>query len=229
MNTIPRRSQPARVSLSLGLGLTLAAAWPATTFAAVDVRFDFDSLASGSLANLGSRAGITFEPAVYQPLLDDNGITIPGSDRWRIDGTADPVTVDNPADFGRGAAPSPVNALNAVFQPVLIRFADPETVRWFSVGLDGDRFGDPATSIGFYDSAGALLGEIPLDQTLPNGSFAAAFDLTGVKDVVLPGGAFYDNITISSVPEPGPLSLLMLGGLGLAASRRGRRGGHRSA
>lgn len=201
-------------------GIALASAVPAS--GAIDVTFNFDSLAPGSAANLASRQGVTFQPGAYLPTFDGNGNAIPGSDAWRMDGSADPVTVDNPAAFGRGVAPSPLNALNALFQPVLVQFAAPETIRGFGLTLDNDSFGDSAATIGFFDAGNRLLAELSLDQTRAGWVVDAALDLTGVTQVVLPAGALYDDVSISSVPEPGPLGLLVLGGFGLFAFGRRR-------
>jgi hypothetical protein len=194
--------------------------------AAVEVGFNFDAVASGSPANAVSKAGVTFEPAYYGPVFDFDGSAVPGTEAWRIDGSAPAVTVDDPSTFGRGAAPSPANALNALWQPVLVQFGAPQLIRQFSVTLDQDSFGTRGLGIGFYDGADRLLGELPVDQTIPGFSVSApALDLVGVTKVVLPAGAFYDNLTVSSVPEPGGLTLGLLGGLCLLAIRRPGRAG----
>ncbi len=208
---------PSTVRASV-VGLTLAFVVPAT--AALHVTFNFDSVPSGSAANLASRDGITFQPGAFLPAIDSEGSMIPGSETWRADGSAEPVTVGDPSAFGRGAAPSPINALNALFQPVLVQFAAPEVVRSFSLTLDNDPFGDSGATIGFYDAGDRLLSEVALDQTKVGAFIEATLDLSSVTKVVLPAGAFYDNLSISSIPEPGPVALVVLGALSLGSLKR---------
>lgn len=206
---------------SVTTGLVLASGMAAS--AAIQVTFNFDSVPSGSAANLVSREGITFQPGAFLPALDTDGGAIAGSDAWRVDGLAGSITVDDPSSFGRGVAPSPLNALNALFQPVLVQFPAPEVIRSFSLTLDNDPFGDSRSSIGFYDASDRLLGEVTVDQTGIGSFIEATLDLSGVTKVVLPAGAFYDNLSISSIPEPSPVGLLVLGGISLAAVGRRRR------
>lgn len=206
--------------LAILTGLAVAAATPAP---AIDTLLAFDGVPSGSPANSAALAGVTFEPAYYAPALDPNGNPVPGSEAWRIDGSAPPVTVDDPAGFGRGSAPSPRNALNALLQPVLVQFVSPQSIRQFSVTLDQDPYGQRGLAIGFYDGSNRLLGELAIDQTVPGFSLSRSdLDLAGVDRIVLPAGAFYDNVAVSSIPEPDPLALAIVGFACLLASRRRR-------
>ena len=74
--------------------------------------------------------------------------------------------------------------------------------------------------IQFFDSSDVLLGSINVNQSTPGFTASSSATLTGVKKIVLPTAAFYDNVNITPVPEP---SLTVLGGvaaLGLALRRR---------
>ncbi len=51
----------------------------------------------------------------------------------------------------------------------------------------------------------------------------ATLSLTGVARIVLPAGAFYDDLRLSSIPEPGVGALVLLGGLCLVANARRSR------
>lgn len=184
------------------------------------VGLDFDAQASGTDANLNAPVGLTIDYAAYLPLQDGFGDDIPGTEAWRVDGSAGPVLVQEPQSFyGRGAAPSPLNALDAVFQPVLLSFSTPFYMTSFSVTLDNDTFGGANESVLFYDASDSLLLSAPVDQTV------AGFQLnTGiignVSKVVLPSGGLYDNV--SAVPEPG-VGMLLVGGLLVGGLRRFRR------
>jgi hypothetical protein len=82
----------------------------------------------------------------------------------------------------------------------------------FSVTLDNDTFGDPWIEILLLDAAGGLLGTLPTDQTVPGLVASFSGPLPGISQILLPAGAFYDNLTVV-VPE-GDTALV---GLGLAA------------
>ncbi len=199
--------------------LVLSAGAAPLSLHGADAFFQFDSVPSGSPANLAAQPGISFEPAVFLPLLDGEGVPVPGTEAWRVDGSAGPVTVENPLTYDRGAAPSGPNALNAVFQPVLIDLASPTVIRQFAMSLDADTLGDRAAVVTFWDSGDNLLGSVTLNQRTPLLEVNEALDLSGVTTVVLPAGAFYDNLRISSIPEPGPVLLVLAGSLCLGISR----------
>ncbi len=202
--------------------LAIAAALPAGALAQGFV-FRFDHVASGSEANSALSGGVTVEPAFYSPSLDGDGNSIPGTDAWRIDTFAPAVTVDNPLGFDRGAAPSPSNALNALFQPVMLLFPTPEYVGLFRVVLDGDDFGS-SLPIEFYDSSETLIWSMEVDQSIPYLAVDAFPGVGGVSKIVLPAGALYDNFVITPVPE---VDARMLAGaviLGVGVWLRRRRG-----
>lgn len=176
------------------LALLLAACLPAHAGL-----FTFDGAPSGTPAN--HLAGpVQFSPGIFSPDTDEFGSDIPGTEKWRKDAGAPAITVDNPILFGRGSAPSGANALNALFQPVLVLFPPSTGTIRFGATLDNDPFGDSALAVGFYDADDHLLASVPIDQTVPGFVFESEA-LSGVAKVVLPAGAFYDNLSYAAVPE----------------------------
>jgi|GEM_PF-1401820 len=145
----------------------------------------------------------------------------------------DPAGIGNPADAGYGAPISGSGALNAEFDQILFTFDSPVFLREFSTVLDDSGRGNLApSSILFFNAADILLGELVIDQTQLG--MRARFDavpLAGVKKIVMPAGAYYDDVTLN-VPETGP-GLVVLGGaclLGVLIRQGGSgsgRGGHR--
>src|SRR5262245_50292382 len=127
-----------RSSLAAFFALGIAAGAQAITL-------DFDGVASGSTANSAAAgAGLRFDLGAFLPKLDAFGDPIPGSDAYRVDPTAvDDVRVVNPNTRGYGNAPTPVNALDAIDQGVLITFDAPVDLTAFSVTLDLSSFGFP--------------------------------------------------------------------------------------
>lgn len=167
---------------------------------AVSFSVDFDGVPSGTLANAVVPAGLTFEPAAYLPDYDDFGDPIPGTDKWRVDILAPPLTIEYPVDYGRGPAPSPEGALNALFQPTLLLFTANTTIE-LSVVLDNDAFGDPALDLLFLDLAGNIVGSLTTDQTVPGFTVNYSGSFNQVAAIVFPAGAFYDNLELTVVPE----------------------------
>lgn len=198
--------------------LTTALAFSAAV-ASAGAPFDFDHLSDGDAANLAMRAGIRFEPAVFSPDLDSQGLEIPGTDKWRIDYSQPPITVTDPMPFGGGPAPTPTLALDAFIQPTLVVLPGPGDLANFTAILDGNVFGDALEAL-FLDVDGNILLSLPVDQTVPYFEINSG-PIAGVAAVLLPAGAFYDSIT---VPEANPwaasVTLLALGGWQLRNRRR---------
>ena len=202
----------------LGGGLALAAVLPSRA-ALVPFSADFDGAPSGTPVNVLLPSGITFEFAQFVPDVDSFGDPILGTEHWEAQPGAPSVLAENPAGFGYGAAPSPSNALNALDGAVLLTFSSPIDFSSFSTVLDNAVFGSLApVSVDFFDSGNALLASYPIDETVPGLVFTSGA-LNGVSKVVLPGGAFYDNVSV--VPEPGAF-VSVLGGMGILLGLRRR-------
>ena len=189
---------------------------------AASLAFDFDGVASGSAANAAVSGGIHFDLASFLPQLDAFGDPIPGSEASRPDPEPfDLVRVSDPSLRGYGEAPSGLNALDALDQGVLITFDAPVTLAQFAATLDQSSFGFPGVfDVVFQDASGAVLYSLPTQQSVPG--FAAAFSgtLYGVSSIHLPGGAFYDNLVLETVPEPESLVTLAFALAALATARR---------
>jgi hypothetical protein len=192
--------------------------------------FDFDSVATGSNASVLDTSALSFHNAVIAQQPDGDGIGIPGTEHWAVDTAADlsaPITIDNPFDWGFGTAPSGTNALNAFNGAVFLQFDQAYTLKNFSVTLDNSTLGDLGTSSIWFVSATGVLSQRDFDATLPGVTVASSDAVAGVTGVVLQGGGFYDNLTmtVSAIPEPSTYALWGgLGCLGLAVWRRfGRR------
>jgi len=201
----------------------------ASTVSAASFSTNFDSQPAGSLASLFATANVAFHNGVRDTVLDSEGAEIAGSEQWQIDTASNatsPLTVSNPSTQDYGAAPSGTNALNGLDQAILLVFTQAMDITGFSVTLDNSTFGNLfATNIEFVNGATVL-------ATLPTEQFTAGFMVTGgsamgVTAIVLPAGAYYDdlafNYEVSAIPEPSSFAALAgLAGLALAASRRRR-------
>jgi hypothetical protein len=206
------------------IALAVSAAMPAL---AETVTINFDNVAAGASANsaLPLNAGFAFYNAVFTPDVDAYGDAIIGSEKWRIDTDPSTPAVDvvNTVAQGYGAAPSGTNALNGLWQPVLVHFDHATDLNGFSVTLDNSAYGNLSPSqLLFLDAGGNTLAQIILDQTQPGAIGALNSTLFGVQDIVLASGALYDNVTVSSVPLPAAAWLMFsaLGGLGTIARRK---------
>lgn len=212
------------------LVLTLAAA--ATARADLVFSFDFDSVAAGSNAGVLDTSALSFHNATTAFLQDADGLDIPGTSHWVVDAATDawsPVTIDSPVAWGFGTAPSGTNGLNAFNGAVFLKFDQPYTLTDFSVTLDNSTLGDLGTSSIWFVSATGTLGQLDFDATVPGVTVASSADLAGVSGVVLQGGGFYDNLTVSVSAIPEPSTYALWGGLGCLGFVAWRRFGRRRA
>lgn len=195
-------------------GILAFAATLVTSQAAV---FSFDSNATVNSSTgpaLGSSVQIGF--GITEDILDGFGSDT-GRDRWVFDpAPIDPIT-ENPATFGYGPSGSSLNAFN---QTVLINFGDVFNLTTFSIFMDGSTFGS-TSSVEFYNANDDLITSLDALGLIANYEVTGS-NINGVSKIVLPPGAFFDNMTLagSAVPEPGSVMLLGLASLGLAARRR---------
>lgn len=213
-------------TLPLTMMIAFAAAQPA---AAATVSLNFDNVATGSTANSAAAGSSSFsgrfDYGAYLPLQDQDGIDIPGSERYVKDpNPADEVRVQDPRSRLYGSAPSGVNALDALDQLVLISFDQPVTLSNFSVTLDNSTFGNLGNSpIIFQGDSGLVLFQLATNQASPGFVASSTAVIQGVTAIMLPGGAFYDNLKFDVAPVPLPAAFpLLLSGLGLLRLR-GRR------
>lgn len=210
------------------LALALFSAVPAS---AAVVSINFDNLAAGATATSAAPSGITFYQAHFVNDLDTFGDEIPNTQKYQIDAENNalyPVRVGNPTLNGYGAAPSGTNALNALDQAVLMHFDTAQNLDSFSVTLDNSTFGNLSQSaLYFLDASKAIIGQIDFDQTVMGLIVNLGTPLTGVQEILLSSGAFYDNISFSNtsvapVPLPAafPLLISALTMLGVFGRRR---------
>ncbi len=142
---------------------------------------------------------------------------------WTPDTSApSPVTLGNPATAGYGLAIDGL-ALDAVLSPVMFSFGSAVNLTSFGVVLDNSTLGTPfGTEVGFYDAADLLLYSLPINETISGLTVNETLALSGVSKVVLPSGAFYDNLSFgaTAVPEPSRFMLLGLTAAGITFRRR---------
>jgi len=201
-----------------------------------DTTLNFDSLTAGSAANsdpAALAAGISFDNAYYGAPVDANGNGIVDGNgdlittqAWRVDPTvSSPVAVANTQAQGWGTAPSSPNALDATQSAILLHFAAPQDVSGFSFTLPDSTYGTLGSSeVDFLDATGQQLGAIIFTEGTPLALISlGGGPILGVKDVVLASGTYYDNITITAVPVPAALPLMLSSMAGLFAFSRRRK------
>lgn len=209
--------------------LTLVAALAVAQHAHGITTFDFDGATPVTTSGTALSTGVTVANA-YWETEDENGdpLLTPG---FRADSVSPTVSLGDPSAFGYGSAISG-NALDATNGPVMFTFASALNLSNFGVMLDNSGFGnipitggDPAfgTNILFYDSGDNLVGYIALDQTVSG--FTVTNDpgnFMNVTKVIMPSGAFYDNVsfTAQSIPEPTVAGLACLGAFAMFKRRR---------
>lgn len=191
---------------SILLGIAVAHLGVATLSAATLFTFDASSLTTTTGDLLPTTVAINY---AYLVDKDANGdpLAVPYFD---VDPTAPLVTASSPLLAGYGPDIDG-DALDGVLSPIMFTFAHPLDITGFRAMLDDSTYGTPAgfgTAIEFYTSFGALIGSIGIDQATASFEAIGAGPFNGVSKMVLPSGAFYDNVEfngVSSIPEPGSL------------------------
>jgi hypothetical protein len=179
--------------------------------------FSFDSDATVNAYTgpaLGSSIQIGF--GVQEDILDGFGSDT-GGDRWVFElAPIDPITAD-PTSQGYSPGGSFLNAFN---QTALISFGTDFNITSFSIVMDGSTFG-VTSSVEFYNSNDDLITSLDAFGLVAN-YMVTGSNISGVSKIVLPAGAFFDNMTLSgsAVPEPSAVMLLGLASLGFVARRR---------
>lgn len=217
-----------RATLALA-AITLASA-SAQAAVTIDTTFNFDSVASGTHADLAigsANSLIRFDNAKLFDDLDANGDPIPGQFHWGIDtdDTIPAVTVDNPLDYWRNNAPSGINALNTAYGPVLLSFSTPLTLGNFAFTLENTTFGQPFAEVLFLNATGHVVQTFSFQQDLSGVRFELDNIAPDISAIVLPSGKFIDDVSIvtSAVPEPSGVALALLGMGTVSAILRRRR------
>ncbi len=191
--------------------------------------FDFEDTDAASTTGTPPTTLVSVQNA-YWETEDEFGepLAVPG---FRAD-VGSTVLLGNPELAGYGPAISGT-ALDGTNGPLMFTFASTLNLSGFGVSLDNSTLGNipmtggnPAfgTNILFYDAADNLVGFIAVDETVSG--FTVSNDpgnFLNVSKVVLPSGAFYDNLSFSAqaVPEPAAAGLACLGVLALLKRRRG--------
>jgi hypothetical protein len=211
--------------IALAIGLMIAQPTLASTI-------NFNTLVVGANVNSDPNAlslGITFDNGAILPTLDSTGTPIAGTDHWQIDITVPLVTVSNGTSLG-GHAYATANGLDAIQQAVLMHLGGIFDVSSFSVNassFDGQSFGGLYNpTLDFLDINGNSVASVAYNLVGSVFSASLSTQLHGVTDVVLAGGALYNNISfnVTAVPVPGAIWLFgsaLMGFMGV--SRRNKK------
>ncbi|CAN5720443.1 hypothetical protein BH11VER1_BH11VER1_39010 [soil metagenome] len=202
--------------------MAVAVSLSASANAASVINFSFTSDATPVITNASLTGTLSVDYA-YLETLDEMGDPLLHPS-FRPDISAGSIVVGDPFLSGYGA-PIAGNALNAIDSPVLLSFSSAQNIGSFGVTLDNSTLGTLfGTFVEFYDASDILIGSISVNQTVPGFTLADLNAYSNVSKILLPSGAFYDNLsfTAAAVPEPGRATLLSLG-LAVAFLRRRRK------
>ena len=206
--------------IALALGLSLAQSVHADII-------NFDSINAGSDANTDPVAvamGLTFNNAAFLPNLDADGIAIPGSEHWQIDTTSGLTTAENTSLQAWGTAPSGTNALDARWSPILLSFASATDLGGFSFQLPNSTYGNPPPNdVLFLNASGTTLYDLAYNQGVALSTVSLPTTLSGVSQILLPSGTFYDNVNVAAVPVPGAIWLFGTAIMGFLGLRRNKK------
>ena len=197
--------------------LSIATLFAGTLVVSQAAVFSFDSDTTVNIYTgpvLGSSIQIGF--GVQEDILDAFGSST-GRNRWVFDAAPiDPITAD-PTSQGYSPGGSFLNAFN---QTALVSFGPAFNLMSFSIFMDGSTFGS-TSSVEFYNANDDLITSLDALGLVANYEVTGS-NISGVSKIVLPVGAFFDNMTLSgsAVPEPSAVMLLGLASLSFVAHRR---------
>lgn len=191
--------------------LTLAAVLAAAAASAVTLDFD------DAVPLLNDRSN-----EATASTLDDryNGIIL-SYFRGETNGVPDPyvpVTAISYADYFLPAVSAP-NALDGSLGSVIVDL-NPAVFplgSTFGISVVDQGFGNPNAQVKVFDAAGVQIDAVALDLGRPGRFVYSAKPFASIQ---LPSGAFYDDLTVTPVPEPTSFAALAVGALGLARRRR---------
>lgn len=187
--------------------------------------FNFDGAASGTSANnllINPYSDLTFLSGFVTDDLDANGNVVSGQTHWETY-TDSNIVVTDPLAYSNGTA---VNALDANYDQIFIKFNTAQDLSAFSVQRDGTQYGNPSGgSIIFLDALGKTLSNIDFQSSNNPGALIASGAVMGVSGIVLTIGKLYDNqniTTVPPVPEPESYAMMLAGTgfMGLVSLRR---------
>jgi len=182
----------------------------------------FDGLSAGARANddaVAQSHGVSFASAFLtadldadgNEILDADGKLVPGFTHFAAYDDSD-IRVGRPADAGYGTFTS--LAIDARFDQVLVRFDHPTQLARFSFSADGSDFGNlQAQQLLFLDAAGKTV-QTSTPPFYQPGLLSFGYGLAPsvqVSSVLLTAGKFYDNVTITAVPEAQTWLMMMVG------------------
>ena len=197
----------------------------ASTSALADYNFNFDGVASGTSANnalVNPYSDVQFLSAFLTADLDAQGFEIvdintnqliPGFTHFEAYANSD-IRVRDPQFYNHGVAPSGVNAIDAKFDELYIKFATEQNLTSFSAQLDNSQYGIYNANFIFVNAAGKTIDSITFNSYDNPGAIITKDFTRGVGGIILSKGKLYDNITIATVaavPEPQSYALILMG------------------
>ena len=130
-----------------------------------------------------------------------------------------PVTAVGYADYPNLAPVSGRNAVDGFLGSIIVGFSPASPLSTsFGINVVGNGgFGNPNATVRFFDSLGTQIDAVGLDLSRPSRFTYSARPFASVQ---LPSGAYFDDLTVTPVPEPASLAALATGAIVLLRRRR---------